>query len=148
MKYFAPQNVKVSRSDNKKPSPAGEGGTRSVTDEVASWLSLWESCRAKRDREGILTPQAYIELLSEIPLLLLLLRCPKQPSGCRLSSAAFDRCHSLRSLHLPLAALPSLPPAVLLVSKVPKNAGGDGRSKRLNSPCTPSHACPNRRTEI
>ena len=40
---------------------------------------------------------------------LCLLRCPKQPSGLRLSSAAFDRCHSLRSLHLPPAALPSLP---------------------------------------
>ena len=38
-----------------------------------------------------------------------LLRCPKQPSGFRIPSAAFDRGHSLRSLHPPPAALPSLP---------------------------------------
>ena len=33
------------------------------------------------------------------------LRCPKQPSGSRDSSAAFDRCTNGASLHLPPAAL-------------------------------------------
>ncbi len=41
-----------------------------------------------------------------------LLRCPKKSSGLRFILDFFDRCHSLRSLLPPPAALPSLPTAL------------------------------------
>jgi len=48
-------------------------------------------------------------LLSGHPVAGILLRCPTNVLGFKKPSSLVDRCHSLASLHLPPAALGSLP---------------------------------------
>ena len=64
---------------------------------------------------GQLAPTACVIVIS-----LVLLRCPVR-SSARTPSSPTDRCHSLRSLAPPLAALPSLPARYRYCSKKPWN---------------------------